>query len=387
MQPRQHEKAFLRIGPFYPAALADTLSEWTTLRHRENARSTLVFHAKNVPVALPNAVGEADRFIELISKRLRGPPQPHRDHPYWLGAIAAHRWALKRIRRDTPMEARPDLYWMHLGWSLPQLIQELRVLVFGRPPYVRRWHPRWPDYRMLLDTLQTLLSPGAGTLLVVGQNTVYLRGWISQLSADAKIFQTRELLDLKRRDYSILLKRFPGSVVLVNENELHICSDLIERILPLIAEGGFLMLAIINGRSVAIHDSFAENFAYWSTQFVNIHGCVSSAEFVPVTRSQATVLHWLGKSSKLITEYPILAPLLALPVGFLTLASYAANWATKENGAGSERSGIYSSVFTVFRPVGWSRLPEFEKEVAGYWERKQINRLRAKPKVFVAPQV
>jgi hypothetical protein len=108
---------------------------------------------------------------------------------------------------------------------------------------------------------------------------------------------------------------------------------------------------------------------------------------VTVTGSQATVLHWLGKSSKLVTEYPILAPLLALPVGFLTLASYAANWATKETGAGSEHSGTYSSVFTVFRPVGWSRLPEFEKEVAGYWERKQINRLRAEPKVFVAPQV
>jgi hypothetical protein len=231
------------------------------------------------------------------------------------------------------------------------------------------------------------LSPEGGSLLVVGQNTVYLRTWISQLSANAEILQTRELLDLKRRDYSILLKRFSGSVVFVNENELHLCSDLIERVLPLLAEGGFLMLAIINGRSVAIHDSFAENFAYWSTQFVNIHGCVSSAEFVPVTRSQANVLQWLGKSSKLVTEYPILAPVLALPVGLLTLASYAANWATKETRLGSEGSGTYSSVFTVFRPVGWSRLPEFEKDVAGYWERKQINRLRAEPKVLAAPQV
>jgi hypothetical protein len=387
MQPREHERGFLRIGPFNPVALADTLSEWTTARHRENARSTLVFHGKDVPGALPDTIGEADRFIELVGKRLSSHPQPHRDHPYWLGAISAHRWAVKRIGRDSSVAAAPDLSWTHLGWSLPRLIQELRIFVFGRPPYVRRWHPRWPDFRVLLDTLQTLLSPEVRSLLAVGQNTVYLRSLISQLTADAEILQTRELLDLKRRDYSILLKRFQGSIVFVNENELHLCSDLIERVLPLLAEGGFLMLATINGRSIAIHDSFAENFAYWSTQFVNIHGCISSAEFVPVTRSHAIVLQWLGKSSRVVTDYPILAPLLALPVGLLTLASYAANCATKETHTGSARSGAYSSVFTVFRPVGWSRLPEFEKEVAGYWERKQANRLRAEPKVFAAPQV
>lgn len=387
MQPRDHERAFLRIGPFNPVALADTLSEWTTERHRENARSTLVFHAKDIPAVLPDTIGEADRFLELIGKRLRSHPQPHRDHPYWLGAIAAHRWAVKQIRPDRTMVAAVDTSLGHVDWSLPRLIQEVRVRVFGRPPYVSRWHPRWPDYRVLLDTLQTQLSPAAETLLLVGQNTVHLRSWISQLTPNVEIRQTRALLDLKRRDYSILLKRFQGSIVFVNEDELQLCSDLIERVLPLLAEGGFLMLAVINGRAVAIHDSFAANFAYWSSQFVNIQGCASFTEFVPVTHSRAAVLQWLGKLSKVVTDYPILVPLLVLPVGLLTLASYAANWATKETRAGSARSKIYSSVFTVFRPVGWPRLPDFEEEKTGYWARKQTNRLRAAPEEFATPQV
>src|SRR5439155_14327666 len=152
------------------------------------------FHATDVPGALPDTIDEADRFIELIGKGLCRNPQPHRDHPYWLGAIAAHHWAVNRFRRDGNMVEAPNLSWTHSGWSLPRLIQELRVLVFGRPPYVRRWHPRWPDYRVLLDTLQTLLSPASGTLLIVGQNTVYLRTWISQLTDSAEILQTRELL-------------------------------------------------------------------------------------------------------------------------------------------------------------------------------------------------
>jgi hypothetical protein len=387
MQPREHEKGFLRIGPFDPAALAATLSEWTTARHRENARSTLVFHAKDVPASLPDTLREADRFIASIGERLSRAPQPHRDHPYWRGAIAAHRWALKRIGRDRTTAAESDRSGTHVGWSLPRLIQELKIGVFGRPPFVHRWHPRWPDFRVLLDTLHTLSSPAAGTLLAVGQDTVYLRSWISELTDDARVLQTNELLDFGREDYSILLKRFRGSIVFVNESELHLCANLIERVLPLLTEGGFLMLAIINGRAIAIRDSFAESFAFWSTQFVNVQGCVSSAEFVPVTLSHASVMRWFTKSNKFVVDYPVLAPLLALPVALLTLASYVANRSTKGTRSGSAPSGIYSSVFMVFRPVGWTRLPEFAKKEAGYWERKQISRSRAEPKVRAAPRV
>jgi hypothetical protein len=384
MQPREHEQGFLRIGAFFPAALAHSLSEWTTARHRENARSTLVFHAKDVPPSLPDFLGEADRFIESIGERLSRTPQPHRDHPYWLGAIAAHRSSLKRLRRERAATAAEPAE-EHTGWSLPHLIQELKILVFGRPPHVHLWHPRWPDYRVLLDTLHGLLAPKAGTLLVVGRNTIYLKNWISELTADAKILQTAELLDLDREDYSASLKSFQGSIVFVNEGELRLCAPLVERILPLLAEGGFLMLTITNGHATAINDSFAQNFAFWSTQFVNVHGCVSSAEFVPVTERQATLLRWFAKLSKFVSDYPVLAPLLALPVALLTLASYVINRAKNKRDAG--RSGIYSSVFMVFRPVGWSRLPKFKEQGTGYWERKQINRPRAEPKIRAAPRL
>jgi hypothetical protein len=383
MQPREHEKGFLRIGAFQPTALAHTLSEWTTARHRENARSTLVFHAKDLPASLRDVLREADRFVAAIAGKLSHTPQPHRDHPYWVGAIAAHRLSVRRIRRDLDKASQEGRE--HAGLSLPHLIQKLKILVFGRPPYVRRWHPRWPDYRTLLDTLKGLLSPQAGTLLTVGQNTVYLKGWISQLTTDMRILQTNELLDLKRDDYLALLKKFPGAVVFVNENEVRLCPQLIERVLPLLTEGGFLMLAIINGRADAIRDSFAENFAFWSTQFVNIHGCTSSAEFVPVSHWHAVLLRWFAMLSKWVANYPVLAPLLALPAAFLTLASYFANRSASNGESGT--TGIYSSIFMVFRPAGWSRLPQFEQEGNGYWERKQGQRHRAEPRMHAAPRV
>ncbi len=82
-----------------------------------------------------------------------------------------------------------------------------------------------------------------------------------------------------------------------------------------------------------------------------------------------------------------MAPLLALPVGLLMLASYAANSATTETRSGSARSGDYSSVFMTFRPIGWSRLPEFPQDAGGYWARKQGSRQKPKYKVVTAQDV
>ena len=112
LQPRQHERAFLRVGPPDVATLAASLSEWTTARHRENARHSVLFHAAALPPALPAVAAEAERFIAEVDRRLSARPQPHRDHPYWLGAIAAHRLrgrapaARRRSSRRAPTPTR-----------------------------------------------------------------------------------------------------------------------------------------------------------------------------------------------------------------------------------------------------------------------------------------
>ena len=60
MQPRAHEAGFLRQGPLRPDALAHSLEEWTTAQHRENVALTLIYHAGELPPALPAAVAAAD---------------------------------------------------------------------------------------------------------------------------------------------------------------------------------------------------------------------------------------------------------------------------------------------------------------------------------------
>src|SRR5205807_5706394 len=101
MQPHQHELDFLRPGPLPPSALARSLSSWTTARHRQNAAFSLVYHASGLTPAVTDTIAEADRFVARVGARLKDRPKPYRDHPYWLGAIAAHHEATgMKLARD-----------------------------------------------------------------------------------------------------------------------------------------------------------------------------------------------------------------------------------------------------------------------------------------------
>jgi len=383
MQPCDHERKFLRMGPFDPAALARTLSEWTTARHRENVRATLVFHAGDLPAALPEVVVESDRFIALVDARLSKTPKPHRNHPYWLGAIAAHRRALSRLKRGIDPALDLQERDPHLAWSLPGLIQDLKGLVFGRPPHVRPWHPGWPDYKMLVDRLRSLLSQKPGPLLIVAQGLTAAKSLVSQIAPDVETVQIAELLDLDRREYLAMANKFRGCVILVNESEYRHCPELIERLLPLITDEGFLMLTAINVQAGTLYGEFAADFTFWAAQLNDFQGAVSSAHFIPVTPARALVLHSLLTLNKTVTDHPVWLPLLALPIGFLMLASYVANWRSLIVRSQATDLRAYSSLFMVLSPTGWSRLPEFT-EKRGHWELRETERRLARSAKFAA---
>ena len=101
MQKRSHERNFVRLGAVKQRAVAESLAEWATATHRKNAHSAVVFHAADLPPALDTVIAELDAYIEAIEHSLPS-PQPHRNHPYWLGAMAAHEWACCTERAGQP---------------------------------------------------------------------------------------------------------------------------------------------------------------------------------------------------------------------------------------------------------------------------------------------
>ena len=96
------------------------------------------------------------------------------EHHYWIGSIAAHRAARS--------QALSNADWSFLLGELPDrrggltaLLWRMRFAVFGSPPQVTAWHPRWPDYRLPLEYLQKL-TPINGRVLVVADRPAVFHG-------------------------------------------------------------------------------------------------------------------------------------------------------------------------------------------------------------------
>src|SRR6185437_12761097 len=100
MQKVHHEEKVVRLGAVDQSALKASLAEWTTAIHRQNAHSAVIFHSADLPSNLDSAITETAAYINEIERSLP-PPQPHRNHPYWLGAISAHRWAVARMKGES----------------------------------------------------------------------------------------------------------------------------------------------------------------------------------------------------------------------------------------------------------------------------------------------
>src|SRR5262245_32650578 len=169
MQPRGHESIFLRPGPLRPKVLARSLAEWATATHRANAHRSLIFHAEEVPPGIDKAIAEANAFVENVECMIRHEPQPHRDHPYWRGAIAAFYDAKgRRIEEDE---------WQYvLGPSASSrsisdwLLWRAKGAVLGHAPRVFPWHPAWVDFRLVLQELEPFHADQAKRLLVLSNS-------------------------------------------------------------------------------------------------------------------------------------------------------------------------------------------------------------------------
>ena len=177
MQPRRHERDFLHMGPIEPRVLAADLSEWTTRRHRENADVTLFFHAADIPPAVTQTVKHANAFIAMLNRAMSQTPKPHRNHPYWVSAIAAHRWAISKRNQnvDEFVDSGLDAAGTWRG-RLTTLIHNFRFWAFGRAPRVRPWHPRWPDYRVLENALRPRLGERESSHPRAVQQPLAIRG-------------------------------------------------------------------------------------------------------------------------------------------------------------------------------------------------------------------
>jgi hypothetical protein len=309
MQPRHHEAKFLRPGPLGPRALAVSLAEWTTARHRQNVEHTVIYHAADIPPRTGEVMAQAEAFIAAVRSELKAEPQPHRNHPYWIGAIAAH-----QVATGVPVDRTGVAALLGERWEQPtgivSRLWQIRAKLFGRVPEVGAWHPLWPDLHAPVAAVKEVIAGGGRILAVSGEPQLYAR-WLVGLSETATSLEKDRLLNLSPSQYAPLLGAFDACLLVLQQADLSRGDEFLACIGPLLKPRGRLFMLVVNTRAAGDAD-FGASFACHAARLANPGLWVAGVEYVRASRLRRSMQRWMTRLARGVERRPLLyGPLAA----------------------------------------------------------------------------
>ena len=328
MQPRDHESSFLRVGPIKPKPLAGTLSEWTTERHRENANHSVLFHSGDVsPDRVATMEQSIETFLADVRRSMKRSPKPYRNHQYWQGAIAAHREATgRKLTRDEwrrvmgiPDPSGTD-HWFN-AW----IIDRIRFALFGRPPHVRAWHPRWPDLRVVMDQIGAFFDDPHQRLLMLSDTPTTFTASLSDDGERAMRVRLTPFINSVAEIYQPMFGCFDVCLMELTENDLNRADEAIDRVAPLMKDGGKIVIVVYNNRDKQIEE-FSGSLSFHSPRLLRPSANPVSIQFVPASGFRFRILRTMMNIARTASRRPLVGvPLLLLTGWFLAPACLIAN--------------------------------------------------------------
>jgi hypothetical protein len=238
MQPRDHEASLLRFGPLTTKALAKSLAGWTTKEHRANVADVHVYHSREISSHAPAVRQEADSFVAAVASRLKHRPLPHRAHPYWKGAIAAFAATRPPESRASTLEhvyGFEQISWRSRWWWRRQ------YLLYGRPPTVYPWDPRWPDYAAVRAELRAATGATDARLLLVSNRPTVLSVALSS-GAQVQRVRTESLARNPPLGPRALGEPFQACLVELSDSEVTSARALLARLHRYLVPGSHILV-------------------------------------------------------------------------------------------------------------------------------------------------
>lgn len=355
MQSRDHEMQHLRPGPIRERVLAESLVEWATQDHRQNISHTLIYHAADIPESVADVVVESDAFLAKVGEHLVAAPQPHRHHPYWLGAVSAHQAASGKKLSSEEWDFVLGRFYKDRSTPLRFLLP-LRRHVYGYIPDVRPWHPNWPDFRLPLAALREHVG-AAGEFLIVSESPDAYVQWLSRLGQPGRSLALSRLLTMSPTELAADVGKYGVCLLVITEPYCASADKLLRRISPLLLQSGTFYILVVNDR-VSEVSTFGTSFAQHAGRFLDLSRWVSGITYV-----RSGVFRWalrlrlsmLGRRATTlrISEVPVFASAVGLMSVVHGLLS-ALMWRARPY---PPRRGICSSIFLVLRPSAVLRSP------------------------------
>jgi hypothetical protein len=367
MQPRTHEAKFLRPGPIEVAPLAKSLSEWTTVVHRTNANHSLFFHAEELPPEINHSIDEADTFVAEVAKNLSREPKPYRGHPYWQGAMAAfHEVGGRKLNDEEWVYALglPETPNKLTNW----LLWHSKFALMGRPPHVLPWHPAWPDFQTVIREIDSFFTdPGQRMLLLSNEPTAFSVALADNGERTHRL-RCRPFLRNPPERYERLHDKFDLCLLELSETDMEDGGELTDRIVPLLRNGGRIVLFVLNNRIMDKGGEFGRNVTFQSSRFVRSSAVPTEIHFVPSNLARRWARLGLSKLRRLMNRMPWLtAPLTAVCAGFVLLCSFIGNfdaWRATRRVAGRGHLSSFVMRLTVDAPKIEASHPYWRSEAS-----------------------
>jgi Methyltransferase domain len=384
LQPIKHESAFLRPGPLTPRALAKSLNDWSTAVHRENVRQAVVFHAGELPNQLNDANAEADAFLDSVALYLNREPLPYRGHPYWRGAMAAFYDATGRKLNE-------DEWRYALGlpasddWITQWLVYQAKYVLMGRPPHVLPWHPAWPDFKAVLGELAPFFADRNARLLMLSNEPTAFS--LALADSGERVHRMRCVPFLKSpvERFAPLRGKFDLCLLQLPEVDLRYGDQLIDRITPLMKNGGRIIVSVESRRVVDRKDEsehrFGQKVAFESARLISSGVLPTEVHFVPANMARRLARRGMFNLRVLMNRGPwVSVPLAVFGGGLLVCLSFIGNLDSLRTARRASARG-YKSSFVMRLMVDKATVADVRTDppVVGARVRKKQSAAFAKP--------
>ena len=350
LQPRNHESKSLKSGPHNVDQLAGVLSEWTTARHRENSATTVVFHADDIPPELDASVTEADQFVARVNSKLKKNPKAHRQHPYWTGAIAAFNEASGATLNSDEWRRALGLPHPELdsAWVSRWIAENIRFAFFGRPPHVRPWHPRFPDLSLITSALAELQLNERSSLLLIADIPTIFTATFSDGGEEVVRIRTSLLLKQPYEVYEPLRGRFAVCLIELGEHEFAKADEILDRVAPLMQDGGTVLLSLTNNRHGDAAREFQSTIGYNASRLLRPYTRSPAFSFVTATKPRELAVRGMMNVARFARDRPVAGLPALLFFGFpLMLASAITNRTATVREAIPPKSFVSSALIRV----------------------------------------
>jgi hypothetical protein len=308
LQPRNHESRSLKTGAQGKVKLARSLSEWTTARHRENSATTVIFHADEIPKSIEPAIAEADRFLSEVNSNLKRKPRPHRNHPYWTGAVAAFKEASGVPLTDDEWRRAlglPDIELEH-AWFARWIVENVRFALFGKPPQVRPWHPRFPDYALINSNLAELELNERSNLLMISDAPTLFTATFSDGGERVVRIRSSHMLNQSYDVYEPLHDRFDVCLMEIDEREFQRADEMLDRIAPMMRYDGTVLVSVTNRRGGDPEREFQKTVGHHASRLLRPYSRSPSFSFVRAGRLRELSVKWMFQIAKLARDQPMI---------------------------------------------------------------------------------